>query len=215
MIKKFENIKIVGCLMVHDGRYSRRTIENLSKFTSEIYVNLNDADEKISEFVKNYPNVKKYIETKNDRYWSQAYERDLTIRLLDDVKPDLVLFPDDDELFLDNLTEVLKDFWQSDKKVIYFVMDYCWDSEFIARKDGVYGRMYHVRAFKWQPNLIYHPYVGKACPRNFYGREYAYYDKSKAKIKHLGYMTEEDRQIKFQRDRKNHYLSKPAKLIKI
>jgi len=111
------------------------------------------------------------------------------------------------------LMEILKDFWESDKRALYFPMDYYWDNENQVRKDDVYGRMKHVRAFKWAPNITYHPYPGKACPRSVFGKSLAYY--SKTPVKHLGYMTQEDRDVKYARDGKSHYLTTPTLIEKI
>ena len=210
--KDFSEIKIIGCLMVHDNIYTQRVLDSLAKYTDTILVNLNDATEENKRIVENHPCVKKIMCTENLKGWRQAHQRGVTARMADEFTPDLVLFPDDDEFFPSGLINILKDFWESDKKALYFTMDYYWDNEQSVRKDGQFGHMHHVRVFKWEPNITYKPYPGKACPRNVFGRSYAFY--SPSNIIHLGYMTEEDREKKYKRDGKAHYITVPTTMIK-
>ena len=203
--------------MVHDNDYLKRVIDDLSKYVKDIYVNLNDPTEKNRKIVEKHPNVKKIVYTSNaNGNWRQSLQRGITVRMLDEVKPDIVVFPDDDEIFPPDLIKILKDFWKSKKKALYFTMDYCWNNENQIRVDSVFGRMHHVRAFKWEPNLTYHPYPGKSCPRNMCGLDEVY--SSCSNIKHLGYMTKKNRMNRYKRDKKGHYISDlkgiPIKLIK-
>jgi len=214
-MKQFKDVKIVGCVMIHNSPYAKRVLDDLAKYTNNIYVNLNDPSEENRNMVYKYDKVKLVIlETTNKlNNWHQASQRGLTIRMLDDIKPDIILFPDDDELYPNCLMELLNDFWESDKKAFYFTMDYCYNDEQSIRKDGIFSRMHHVRAFKWEPGITYKPYPGKACPRTVFGNSLAFYDRKRAFVKHLGYMTERDRQIKYKRDGKKHYLETPKILI--
>ena len=199
-MKKFEDIKIVACVMIHDDEYSKLVLEDLSKYVDEIYVNLNNPSEPIKEIVKNCPKIVKIINTTNKRNWNQGLQRDNTIRMLDDIKPDIVLFPDSDETYPKNLKEQLKDFWEKEKKkTFWFRLLYLWEDDKHYRNDGIWKAIHHVRAFKWQPDIKYIPYAGYACPTTYINlpRETRY--NSDTPTLHYGYMTEKNRGWKYQR----------------
>lgn len=95
-MKKLEDILIVSCLMVHDDEdYTKMVLDDLSKYTDQIYVNLNDPTPQAEKVVLEHKNVVKTIRTSNNGgRWNQGLQRDNTIRMLDEVKPEIVLFPD-------------------------------------------------------------------------------------------------------------------------
>jgi len=113
-------------------------LEDLSQYTNEFYVNLNEPSEKVKSAVISHTNTRKYILTDNGskiverRNWNQGLQRDNTIRLLDEVKPDIVLFPDGDEIYPKNLKEQLKTFWEDEvKKTFWFRLLYMWGDKYI------------------------------------------------------------------------------------
>ena len=210
-MKKFEETKIVAAFMSHDGdEWIDGLLNDLSKYTNEFYVNLNDATEKVKKSVMEYPNTVKYIETKNNGRWLQKIQRENTIRMLDDVKPDIVLFPDDDETYPKNLKKILKDFWQSEHDNLWFHMWYLWGQPNKVRRDHLFKSMCHVRAFKWKPNLTYLPQCGYgAKPSNLPSVGYQFH--STEPTMHYGYMTYECRLRKYKRDGIDYINSKVRK----
>ncbi|MHA1225129.1 MAG: glycosyltransferase family A protein [Candidatus Hodarchaeales archaeon] len=209
MVKK--SPKIVACFMAHDDDdYIDMVLEDLSKYVDEIYVNLNEPTPYIRKAVVNHPKVVKYIETKNNGRWNQGLQRDNTIRMLDDVKPDIVLFPDSDEIYPKNLKEQLEKFWQDEKKkTFWFRLIYLWDSEKTFRNDRLWKSIHHVRAYKWQPNITYLPkYAGYACPTTFIHLPKETRFHSDTPILHYGYMTEENRARKYARAGRDYIYDK-------
>jgi len=186
--KKFRNVKTVACFMAHhDDQFIDRFLENLSQFTDEFYINLNEASPYTEKVCREHKNTKAIIETKNDGNWHQGHQRELTVRMLDDVKPDIVLFPDTDELYGDDLKFTLEKFWDAHKKGLWFELKYCWGAENTVRLDRHFKKMVHIRAFKWQPNLTYDPYKGFACPNQlFFEKHRKFY--SDTPVKHLKFL---------------------------
>ena len=209
-------MKIVACLMVHNEDWIiDEVLRDLAKYTDEFYINLNEPTKYVEKVCKNNPFVKKFIVTKDNGSWDQGLQRDNTIRLLDDVQPDIVLFPDSDETFPKELPQILEDFWKSDKKYIWFRMWYYWNDKCHIRNDGLFKSMHHCRVFKWESGLVYIPYVGYALPTNFTGhKEWRY--APDYPIHHWGYMRKEDRLKKYERDKAKHYIDESKiKLVKV
>lgn len=198
-MKKFEDVKIVACVMMYDDDdYCQLVLDDLSKYTDEIYVNLNEPTKKIEKIVKGYLRVVKIIETKNNGGWKQKIQRENTIRMLDNVKPDIVLWPDSDETFPPDMWKILEDFWKSEHKNLWFHMWYLWDSPKKVRRDHLFKSMCHVRAFKWQAGLTYLPQCGYgAKPANLPSKGYQFH--SPKPVMHYGYMTYKNRLRKYNR----------------
>jgi len=189
---KFRRTKIVACLMAHhDDEFIDRVLENIGKYTDEFYINIHNATPYTKNACISHPKTKKYIITTGP--WSQAGEREETIRMLDEVEPDIVLFPDSDELYCDDLMDILENFWASHKEACWFEMKYCWWDENHVRLDRHFKKMVHVRAFKWKPNITYEPYGGFACPNNFRGEKHRKF-LSKSPVKHLKFLKKENKE---------------------
>jgi hypothetical protein len=203
-MKEFRDLKIVGALMLHDdNKYAKMVLDDISKYVNAgIYVNLNDPTSEILDIALKHDNIVQTIETTNtDGRWNQGLQRDNTIRMLDNIKPDIVLFPDSDEIYPDNMVEQLKVFWSDEeKKTFWFRLLYMWDKAEQFRNDGIFKRIHHVRAFKWDENLVYQPkYAGYACPTNYINLNRTTRYNSDKPTFHYGYMHAEDRVRKFAR----------------
>ena len=115
--------------------------------------------------------------------WRCPQWREDCLRLLDEFAPDVVLCPDEDEVFGEDIAEELKAFWYSDKQGVMF------DYESLVTDDGhtvnagmPYPPDPHMKAFKWQKGLSYFPYHGNATIAQ-YCNENTHW-KAKTKIKH-------------------------------
>ena len=208
-------MKIVACFLAHTEDYwIDDYLADLSKYTDEFYINLNEASEYVREQCESHPNTKKFIETKHKNgRWRIAFQREKALRLLDDVKPDIVLWMDVDTTFPDDFKETLQRFIESDKKCIWFKADYYWNDKCHIRTDGIYSKMGQCLGFKWEPGLTFIPYRGSTMPSNF---EKSDRFVSPTPVKHWGYMREEDRLEKAHKHGKNHaFWSKNITLKKV
>jgi len=190
------NLKIVGLVMVHDNEdYIDILLDDLEKYTDEIYVNANDPTPMVLDAIHKRSSVKKIIYTSNgDRGWSQGGQRDNAMRMLDDIKPDIVLFPDDDEVYPKNLKDQLEVFWNDKQKLTFwFRLLYLWGDPYHFRSDGKWKCIHHVRAMKWQQGITYVPhYAGYACPSNYVTLPRETKFNSNSPTLHYGYMKEAD-----------------------
>lgn len=189
--------------MLHDDSdYAKMVLDDISIYADDIYVNLNDPTPEIVEIVLKHDNVTSTIETTNGgSRWNQGLQRDNTIRMLDDVKPDIVLFPDSDEIYPPNFWDQLRVFWEDEqKKTFWFRLLYLWGDEDHFRNDGLFKKIHHVRAFKWEPGITYLPrYAGYAMPTSFAGLPKSSRYHSTAPTLHYGYEKEENRIRKYSR----------------
>ena|SRR3990167_4301171 len=195
-------MRTVACVMFHDDdRWVMKVLEDLAQYTDEIYVNLNDPTPFIDQVVTNHPLVKKIIRTSNNgKRWNQGLQRDNTLRMLDEIKPDIVLWPDGDESFPKNLSEQLVKFWGDPKALsFWFRLLYLWDKPDQFRNDGLWKRIHHCRAFKWRNDLSFLPYMGYASPRPYIEESKDTRFNSDTPMIHWGYMHEEDRLRKYAR----------------
>lgn len=92
--------------------------------------------------------------------------REEGLRALDEFKPDIVLCPDEDEVFAaddDSFKEELKAFWFSEKKGMMFSYNPLVTKDNRIVNNGVpYPPDPHMKAYKWAEGLSYYPYHGNA-----------------------------------------------------
>jgi len=112
--------------------------------------------------------------------WNRWEWREQMLRELDNVQPDLVLCPDEDEIFGTGLQEDIKAFMESDKRAMMFAY-----KSPIPTDDGEVlfdGRPYpglpHMKAFKWRPGLTYRNYTGFARVTDYYDPSCHYHAKT-------------------------------------
>lgn len=158
--------------------------------TVRIDTNFNISDKEVMSLCS----PDKIIYSENE--WNAWNWREELLRSLDNVKPDIVLFPDDDEYFNDDILKELPEFEASDKKVLT-----C--SEFLMlTKDNrlnvpTYPTSPHMVGFKWAEGLTYAPYCGYGQLANYGWRE-EYKWHLKSKYYHLCFWTEEMQKAKIE-----------------
>jgi hypothetical protein len=106
---------------------------------------------------------------KSDVAWDRWSWREEMIRMVDGVGADIVLTPDQDEVFDDSLPGELARFWASGKDMIFF--NFCNptnDNRVIPELNGkAYPSTPHCMGYRWRPDITYHPYAGLCMPTNF------------------------------------------------
>jgi hypothetical protein len=102
--------------------------------------------------------------------WDHWTWREELIRSIDDIKPQIVMMPDQDEAFRGDVDSELQRFWAS-KASMFF----CAYTDPMPTCDGrvvpVYPKTPHCLAFKWAPGLTYKNYQGWCQPSNYAGGE--------------------------------------------
>jgi hypothetical protein len=202
--KKLHINKIAGLMMLHYLKWPW-CLEDLPNYVDEIYLHLHRAPEYTGDWYLKVPKVMKITEVSLGRefcrveFRSQGNRerfRETTLRILDDVRPDLVLFPDEDEAFPEPeyLAEDLLRFYRSKKKQLAFRRINFWDGMDTVRSDrwtNVNGP--HTRIYKWQPGLTYFPYVGYNRVASYGKRQMV----ARSAMKHYAFMTREEREWRY------------------
>jgi len=199
--RDFNINNIVGLMMLHYFKWPW-CLEDLANYDDEIYLLLHYSPEFKSEWPKKIPKVKNIIEININNEWQvmewRAHEgefRENILRMLDNIKPDIVFFPDEDESYPEPelLINDLRKFYTSNKKQLAFKRCNFWDSMDMVRKDKwiYYGP--HIKIYKWQPNLTYIPHIGWN-KLTTYGKKRMV---SKSIIKHYAYMEKAERERRY------------------
>ena len=130
--------------------------------------------------------------------WNFPEWRQDMIRMLDDVKPEIVITLDQDEIFDDGFEEELKAFMVSEKKGMMFdYLPMVTDDGRTVNGDVPYPPDPHMKVFKWEAGLTYYPYHGDGKIANYHKEDCHW--KAKTKIKHYCCYTkamEADKQFK-------------------
>ena len=112
--------------------------------------------------------------------WNRWNWREEMLRRLDDVKPDLVLCPDEDEIFGAGLADDIAAFMDSDKLGMMFAYHAP-----LPTADGAvlfdgkpYPGLPHMKAFKWREGLTYEDYTGFARVTNYVDKGCHYHAKT-------------------------------------
>lgn len=159
-------MKIAGMMAICSFPFWRRSFDALYNICDHVVVRfdgINGDPEILQELLRlqKEPNsriVHVHVVTSP---WSCPQWREDCLRLLDDVKPDIVLCPDEDEVFDDGLVAELAEFWKSDKKGMMFKYHALAAIDGREINRGVpYPPDPHMKAFKWEPLLCYSPYHG-------------------------------------------------------
>lgn len=125
--------------------------------------------------------------------WNAYIWREELLRRLDDIKPELVLFPDEDEEFGPGIEEDLRRFRKSDKQQLAFNYLFPAPTEDGWRHKKPYPSEPHIKAYKWRDGLTYIPYKKRASLSN-YGK--FHYKLAKSEILHYCFYTHELRKNK-------------------
>jgi len=179
-----------------------RCLQSLAKKVDELYLRFDG----LNGDVDIYNNIGKVCGNKLRKIyvsynkWNAWSWREEMIRMLDNVRPEMVLSHDEDEA-VENIAADLKRFSRSHLNQMAFEYKFPMPSE-----DGLpipspisglpidkpFPSHPHVMVIKWRPGLTFHPYMSRNRVTQ-YGKNYLF---GKAKILHYCYYTEELREIK-------------------
>lgn len=166
-------MKTLGLMGLYNFPAAKDMLDALAVLCDYVCVRFQVANEPQSdysllEYAQNHIKVVKIVISKEK--WNRWNWREDLIGLSDSLRPDLILFPDEDERFGDGIEDELKLFMQMpEKKVMWF------DYEMYPPNIPVFPEDHHAKAFKWQYKLAYQPYP-------FWGRMATYH-----KIPNCGY----------------------------
>jgi hypothetical protein len=196
--------KIAGCMMLHYFKWPW-CLEELAGYVDEIYLLLHYSSGFEADWPKRVPRLKRVTEIHFEKELTRIQFRaegnrekfrEKTIRMLDLVGPDLVLFPDEDEMFPEPelLAADLERFYGSRHRQLAFRRTNFWDSMDMVRSDRwIHYHGAHVRVFKWQPGLTYTPYLGYNRVSSYGKRRM----KARTVMRHYAFLRKEDREWRY------------------
>lgn len=199
--------RIAGLMMLHYFKWPW-CLEELAACADELYLLLHYSPGQQEEHwpgqVAGVARIEEIRETEDWRVngWyarsgssHQGEFRERALRMLDGVRPDLVLFPDEDESFPEPelLARDLDRFQRSRRRQLAFTRCNFWDSRDLVRKDRWIRYQPHVKIFTWGPGLTYLPYLGWNCV-NTYGKKKMV---ARAAVRHYAYLEKKERERRF------------------
>lgn len=144
--------------------YWRHTIAKLNDIVDDYYISYDkhQGDPEILHDIENACQGKLAGVRITEEPWSCPQWREIGLRMLDDVPddelPDIVLTPDQDEVYGDGIEDDLKRLWFSEKDALEFYYEPLMSSD--GREQVVYPEKPHVKAFKYKRGLTFYPYHG-------------------------------------------------------
>jgi len=186
---------IVGLMALCRFPYYERCLRNLLELVDKVYLRFDGitGDRKIYDSLPGICGNKLGDIYISSSAWNAFIWREELLRMLDSVKPELVLFPDEDECFGPDIKEDIRRFRKSDKQQLAFNYKYPAPTIDEWKHKKPYPSEPHIKAYKWKEGLTYIPYKKRASLSN-YGK--FNYKLAKSKILHYCFYTPELRKNK-------------------
>ena len=195
------SLHIAGIMRLHRFEESiELVLKSLSDVCTGLYLLTdNVVSERIQKAILTTPKIQRI--QKCPTPWTQAGSLDAAMRMLDDVKPDIVLLPDEDELLPERLPGEI-DKWRSvwDKRPsIRFPVVHCIESPYRILAERLDLHSPHCKAIRWSPGISYlDGYAGWCFPSSHY-RQKKY--TCSYPLRHLAFMTEAQRKMRMRAHR--------------
>jgi len=186
---------IVGLMALCRFPYYDSCLRGLLRLVDKVYLRFDGVvgDIKIYQSIENICGDKLGDVYVSDSEWNAFIWREELLRMLDGVKPELVLFPDEDEVFGPGIENDLRRFRKSDRQQLAFNYQHPAPTIDGWKHKKPYPSEPHIKAYKWKPGLTYIPYKKRASLSN-YGK--FNYKMAKSKILHYCFYTPELREKK-------------------
>ena len=162
---------IASIIAIHNQPLWKKCLEHLKGFCDKFYFRINVAD-------KGHVTEKQLKEFFGDKFGAAIectepldfwnWREDL-LRMLDEVKPDIVVTSDSDEIFEDGFSEELLRFWESDKMMmrVHAKLPMPTIDGRIAAEGKLYPSGANCRVYKWKEGLTYDNYRGYCQVSNY------------------------------------------------
>jgi hypothetical protein len=184
-------MKIIGLVAV--SRFPlellKITFDSLSNQCEEIHVRLDPTNHVDPGFFSIYDRI---TLIRGLEEWNRYNWREELIRSVDDKRPDIVLTPDQDEVFEPSLSGELVEFWSSQSQAIMFEYSRPMptDDGRIILNGNSYPKLPHMLGFKWKPRLTYVPYCGLCQPTQYANGQVPVW-KARSRVSHYCMFTQE------------------------
>jgi len=186
-----EEIKIAASAIIYESCVWKFFIEGLNKVCDEIYlkIDMDKSTEHFLEMLKLYPKIKRIEKFNNFKY---IVYKEITLRMLDNIQPDIAVLLDHDEVFEDGILEDIYKFWKSDKKGMMFYYNPCISRD--GHKLPIYPSLPHMKLIKWRQGLSFVPYMSQGRITQYFNKDVQWF--SNIKINHYCMYTPEMEKLK-------------------
>lgn len=155
---------IIGLMAIHNFPLAPLMLHNLSMYCDKVIMRFDTflGDKKtLRRCVELVPKSKLCV-IYSERKWNRYNWREQLVQEAGKYKPNLVLFPDSDEVFHPEVMFDFQRFVEDDKaNLLMFKTEMVSDD---GREVKLYPRMSHCKAFKYQKGINYEPYQMYAIP---------------------------------------------------
>lgn len=158
-------MKIAGIVAINRFPLYRMILPELTRHCDKVFFRFDstNGDPEIARTLPEIVGVEKVGGVLMAEGWRPPDWREECLRMVDEYQPDMVLCPDEDEVFGDTLDDELTAFYVSDKQGMMFRYDpLMTDDGRIIHQALPYPSEPHMKAFKWRSGLSYFPYHGQA-----------------------------------------------------
>ncbi len=188
-------MKIVGQMAISDFPLWEQSLQNLCKYSQEIYI-------RFDGIKGNRSFLPKIVEICGEKLknllisntpWDKWMWREEMLRMLDNIpqKPDIVLQLDQDEMFDDFLQSDIEVFKHIPQEFAMFIYHSLPTEDNITLFEGnPYPLLPHCKMYKWKKGLTFKNYKGFCLPSIFYKQPYYI---PKAHLYHYCFYKKEDR----------------------
>jgi len=193
---------ILGIMRLHDfaeSPYFEAAIDRLSEQCDMVTYLSHSAKEEICEYTVTKPNwhgITGYIGE-----WSQARTLDACMRLADQIKPEIVVLPDADEMLPapDRLNPIIDEWrkvWDVRPTMSFRMLQAYGDMDHVLAENVAFVN-WHCKIIRWRPGISYlDGYAGWCWPSQLYRQKKF---RCPLPLLHLPYMTEAMRQKRLAR----------------
>ena len=148
-------MKVVGLVRLFDFPDVQITLDALAELVDGIYAYADkNINKKVLSVAQAHPKV---VEIEhNTAAWHQARSLQNAFNMLSDVKPDVVFYPDEDELFPADRDIMMRWLYADNRTALSFNLLVCWgNKETVAVGAGYTSRGPHVKALRWHKDVLY------------------------------------------------------------
>ena len=187
------SLRIAGIIRLHKFEEELELVLNsLAKHCTALFLlTCNVRSKKMLRTITHTPKIRWMEEA--PKPWTQITSLEAGMRMVDDMKPDIVLFPDEDELFPDNLADEIADWrevWDV-RPTMSFASFQCIDNPQQILMEHIYRQAPHCKVLRWSPGISYTAgYAGWCWPLSHYQQKKYF---CPYPLRHMAYMTQAQR----------------------
>lgn len=178
-------MKIAAAAIMYESPVWKFFIDGL-EFCDEIYlkVDMSKSSEAFLTTLAKNPKIKSVEKFDNFKY---IVYKEIVLRMLDKVKPDLAVLLDHDEVFDKGIVYEIAQFVASDKLGMMFNYNPCISQT--GKQLPIYPSLPHMKVFKWREGLSFVPYKSQDRVTQYVKEQVQWF--AKTKVNHYCMYTEE------------------------